>query len=147
MNKNIGPGESSLREESAHRPAHGGRRLVPEDVKFIWGVGIESSSIPHLDVDQFEWTQHNQNWRADLQLVSQELGLRHLRYSIPWHYIQPRRGQFDWSVADERIGYALKLGQVAAKQAKVMAWASPVALILLRHCNNYTASKRGFAKR
>ena len=110
MSKNIGAGESSLREEPAHRTAGGARRFVPEDVAFVWGVGIESSSIPHLDVDQFEGTQHNQNWRTDLQLAAQELGLKHLRYSIPWHYIQPKPNRFDWALADERISHALKQG-------------------------------------
>ena len=32
---------------------------------FIWGSGVECSFIPHLNVDQFEWTQHDRFWRED----------------------------------------------------------------------------------
>lgn len=71
---------------------------------FVWAVGIESSTIPHLGVDQFAWTQHNRRWADDLRLIRNDLGLSHLRYSIPWHYIEPRPGRFDWRAADERIG-------------------------------------------
>jgi len=78
--------------------------------RFAWGVGIESSTIPHLDVDQFEWTHHNTNWREDLKLAAQGLGVTHLRYAIPWSYLEPRRGSFDWSVADERINACHDLG-------------------------------------
>jgi len=27
--------------------------------KFVWGAGIECSFLPHLNVDQFQWTQHD----------------------------------------------------------------------------------------
>ena len=42
-------------------------RALLDGSEFVWGVGIESSTLPHLDVDQFEWTQHNRFWREDLQ--------------------------------------------------------------------------------
>ena len=77
---------------------------------FLWGTGIESSTIPHLDVDQFEWTRHNGVWREDLRLVAGELGLRHLRYAIPWQYVEPQPGRFDWSIADERLAFCRELG-------------------------------------
>lgn len=77
---------------------------------FIWGVGIESSTLPHLDVDQFEWTQHNRCWRQDLEIVSGQLGLKSLRYAIPWEYTEPRPGHFDWRIADERINACRELG-------------------------------------
>lgn len=77
---------------------------------FVWAVGIESSTLPHLGVDQFDWTQHNRRWADDLRLIREDLGLSHLRYSIPWHYIEPRPGRFDWRIADERIGACQDLG-------------------------------------
>lgn len=70
--------------------------------RFLWAVGIESSALPHLDIDQFAWTQHDRQWRDDLKRVL-DAGATHLRYAIPWHWIQPERGRFDWSRADERI--------------------------------------------
>src|SRR5688572_17660996 len=77
---------------------------------FIWGGGIECSFVPHLNVDQFEWTQHNRFWRDDFRRAREQLGLQALRYSLPWHQIESQRGIFDWSKADERIQYAKELG-------------------------------------
>lgn len=81
-----------------------------EGAPFVWGVGIESSTLPHLDVDQFEWTHHNRFWQDDLRRVVEELGLRHLRYAIPWHYLEPEPGRFDFRVADERLAFLGELG-------------------------------------
>src|SRR5690242_17292939 len=53
--------------------------------QFIFGAGIECSFIPHLNVDQFQWTQHNRFWRDDFRLAKDELGVSHLRYAFPWH--------------------------------------------------------------
>lgn len=78
--------------------------------KFVWGAGIECSFIPHLGVDQFEWTQHDRFWRDDFRRAKEELGLSALRYAFPWHKIEIRRGVFDWTSADERIAYATELG-------------------------------------
>src|SRR5260221_13214080 len=77
---------------------------------FIWGAGIECSFLPHLNVDQFQWTQHNRYWRDDFKLASNELGINHLRYAFPWHELEPTRGQYNWKIADERIEEAQKLG-------------------------------------
>lgn len=77
--------------------------------KFVWGAGVECSFIPHLKVNQFEWTQHNQFWREDLKKAS-DLGLNALRYALPWHEIESQRGSFDWKLADERVEYAHSLG-------------------------------------
>src|SRR3954453_21227144 len=78
--------------------------------RFVWGAGIECSFIPHLNVDQFEWTQHNRFWRDDFQLAKEQLGIGALRYALPWHKIEPERGKFDWSIADERVEAASKMG-------------------------------------
>ncbi|OGV43319.1 MAG: hypothetical protein A2X46_06700 [Lentisphaerae bacterium GWF2_57_35] len=101
---------------------------LPEETGFIWGVGIEGSCIPHLNIDQYEWTQHNRFWKEDLKLVKEELGLSHIRYSIPWHYSEPSRGKFDWSQADERIGYCIDLGLQPIMD--VMHFGTPVWLPL-----------------
>lgn len=78
--------------------------------QFIWGAGIECSFIPHLDVDQFQWTQHDRFWKEDFRRAREELGISHLRYALPWHAIEKEPGQYDWSIADERISYAKELG-------------------------------------
>ncbi len=78
--------------------------------QFIWGAGVECSFLPHLNVDQFQWTQHDRFWREDLRRARSEVGLTHLRYCFPWHVLEPQRGKFDWSYADERIEECEKLG-------------------------------------
>ena len=70
---------------------------------FVWGAGIECSFVPHLDVDQFEWTQHNRFWKEDFRRAREELGISTLRYAFPWHQIEREQGKYDWAVADERI--------------------------------------------
>src|SRR6476659_6269575 len=71
--------------------------------EFVWGAGIECSFLPHLKVDQYEWTQHDRFWREDLKRAREELGIKYLRYALPWHKIESERGKFDWTIADERI--------------------------------------------
>src|SRR5436309_4539463 len=78
--------------------------------EFVWGAGIECSFLPHINVDQFQWTQHDRFWRDDFRLAREELGVTHLRYTFPWHKLEPTRGQFDWSLADQRTEEAQKLG-------------------------------------
>src|SRR6266571_3266545 len=71
--------------------------------EFVWGAGIECSFLPHLNVDQFQWTQHNRFWREDLKLAKEELGISHLRYALPWHVLEPQPAQFSWEMADQRL--------------------------------------------
>ncbi len=77
---------------------------------FVWGAGLECSFIPHLNVDQYQWTQHNRFWREDLKRAKEELGINTLRYAFPWHQIEREPGQFDWTISDERIEEFDKLG-------------------------------------
>ncbi len=77
---------------------------------FRWAVGIESSWIPHLSIDQFAWTQHDRFWREDFRRVSEELGCKWMRYSVPWHLVEPEPGKYDWRWADERFDHAGQLG-------------------------------------
>src|SRR5258706_10923566 len=77
---------------------------------FRWATGIESSCIPHLAIDQFQWTQHDKQWREDFKRVAQDLRCRWLRYALAWHLIETSPGVYDWSWADERIHFARELG-------------------------------------
>src|SRR5439155_17311329 len=77
---------------------------------FVWGAGVECSFLPHINVDQYEWTQHNRFWKEDLRRAKEELGISYLRYALPWHKLEPERGKFDWTMADERIGEMKRLG-------------------------------------
>src|SRR6476660_2049120 len=78
--------------------------------EFIFGSGIECSFLPHLNVDQFCWTQHDRFWKEDLRRAKEEAGLTSLRYAFPWHVLEPKRGKFDWKYSDERLAEFEKLG-------------------------------------
>jgi len=72
---------------------------------FWWAVGIEDTFITApwpatgRTLDEYELTGHYQRWEADLDLIA-SLGVRHVRYGIPWHRIQPEPGRWDWALAD-----------------------------------------------
>lgn len=99
---------------------HAAARLAPEPAavmqepltrsKFIWGAGVECSFIPHLDIDQYQWTQHDRYWKEDLRHARETLGIEYLRYCFPWHVLELERGRFDWSYADERLDEFERLG-------------------------------------
>jgi beta-glucosidase/6-phospho-beta-glucosidase/beta-galactosidase len=70
---------------------------------FMFATGIECSypTIRHGRVrrDQLKECGHYDYWREDLRLV-QELGLKVLRYGLPYYKIHRAPGKFDWSFAD-----------------------------------------------
>ncbi len=77
---------------------------------FIWGAGIECSSLPHIGVDQFQWTHHDRHWKEDFRRAVDDLGITTFRYCFPWHVLEPQRGVFDWAWADERMAFFDQLG-------------------------------------
>ncbi|MDQ3694699.1 MAG: family 1 glycosylhydrolase [Chloroflexota bacterium] len=79
---------------------------------FVWAVGIEDTIIgrplPGGGVlDEYALTQHDRFWRADLDRAA-SLGVRAIRYGIPWHRVNPAPGRFDWAWADEVLTYAVR---------------------------------------
>lgn len=105
-----------VKEESKHlsdQSAATATSAAPAETNapaFAWGVGIECSFLPHIDVDQFEWTQHNRFWQEDLKRVRNTLGVTTMRYALPWHKIEIEPGKYDWTIADERINFCKELG-------------------------------------
>jgi beta-glucosidase len=77
---------------------------------FRWAAGIESSIIPHLNIDQYRWTQHDHFWRQDFVMAASSLKCRWLRYSVPWSTVQPEPGKWAWSWCDEHFDAAAALG-------------------------------------
>ena len=70
---------------------------------FMFATGIECS-YPTIDHgrtrrDQLEECAHYANYIKDLQLVK-KLGLKVLRYGLPYHKIHLGEGKYDWSFAD-----------------------------------------------
>ncbi|HSZ60011.1 MAG TPA: family 1 glycosylhydrolase [Tepidisphaeraceae bacterium] len=97
-------------ETVSTQPAHGaGPESLPFG-QFVFGSGIECSFLPHINVDQFRWTQHDRFWREDLRRAREELGITTLRYAFPWHELEPQRGKFDWAYSDQRIEEFDRLG-------------------------------------
>jgi beta-glucosidase/6-phospho-beta-glucosidase/beta-galactosidase len=80
---------------------------------FMFATGIECSypTIRHGHVrrDQLKECGHYDYWREDLRLV-QQLGLKVLRYGLPYYKIHRAPGKYDWSFADEVMNEMQRLG-------------------------------------
>lgn len=71
---------------------------------FMFATGIECS-YPTIQngafrVDELETTGHYKRWREDLHLTK-ELGIKYLRYGVPYHKMHVAPGKYDWSFSDE----------------------------------------------
>ena len=120
---------SQLSDDSAESSAVEVSELERLPVKqFIWGAGMECSFLPHMKVDQYEWTQHDRFWKEDLRRAKEEAGINHLRYAFPWHVLEPSPGKFDWTYADERMAEFKKLG--IEVMLDVMHFGTPIWLKL-----------------
>lgn len=96
------------------RVATARRRLArdwPGDGSFLWATGIEDTFIGQpirysgRPLDEYILTQHDRSWRQDLDLAA-SLGVRGLRYGLPWYRINPEPGRFDWTWSDEVLAHA-----------------------------------------
>ncbi|MGI8546240.1 MAG: family 1 glycosylhydrolase [Gemmatimonadaceae bacterium] len=71
---------------------------------FMFATGIECSypTIEHGRVrrDELEECGHYERWREDLGLVK-ELGLKVLRYGLPYHRMHLGPAKYDWEFADQ----------------------------------------------
>lgn len=79
-----------------------------------FGVGIEDTFIPqervgHRKLDEYELTQHYENWREDLELAA-AAGAEFIRWGIPWYLVEPRQGEFDWTWIDQVATRMQELG-------------------------------------
>jgi beta-glucosidase len=89
-------------------------RLLEPDT-FLWCTGIEDTFITApwpktgRTLDEYELTQHYSRWEADFSLVA-ELGVKTMRYGVPWHRANPLPGRWDWDFVDRSLGRLLELG-------------------------------------
>ncbi len=74
----------------------------PQNFMFATGIECSYPTINNGKIrrDQLEECGHYKNWKRDFELV-QELGLKVLRYGLPYHKIHLGPGKYDWSFADE----------------------------------------------
>jgi beta-glucosidase/6-phospho-beta-glucosidase/beta-galactosidase len=82
----------------------------PED--FIWAGGIENTFVPqtrkgHRALDEYQLIGHYEHWREDLALA-RELGLKAMRWGVPWYRVEPQPGEFDWRWIDEVLPYMVE---------------------------------------
>lgn len=82
---------------------------------FMFATGIECSypTVKNntLRRDQLAECGHYERWQEDLELV-QQLGLKVLRYGLPYYKIHLGPGRYDWEFADEAMGEVRRLGLV-----------------------------------
>jgi beta-glucosidase len=76
---------------------------------FLWGLGIEDTFIAQPSrvghcLDEYALTQHYEHWREDLDRIA-AIGVRWMRYGIPWYRVNPEPGVFDWSWTDQVLPY------------------------------------------
>jgi beta-glucosidase len=82
---------------------------------FAWATGIEDTFIGQTErigervLDEYALTHHYLYWREDIDRAVQ-LGVRAMRYGIPWYKVEPAPGVFDWSWADRVLEYIADQG-------------------------------------
>ena len=79
---------------------------------FLWAGGIEDTFVPqvrpgHRSLDEYELLGHYEHWREDLALA-RDLGLKALRWGIPWYKVEPESNKFDWRWVDQVITYMVE---------------------------------------
>jgi beta-glucosidase/6-phospho-beta-glucosidase/beta-galactosidase len=87
-------------------------RLGPRPEEFIWASGIEDTFVPqtrrgHRALDEYELVGHYQHWREDL-ILAKQLGVKALRWGVPWYRVEPQQGEFDWRWTDELLPYLVE---------------------------------------
>ncbi|MGI8478151.1 MAG: family 1 glycosylhydrolase [Thermomicrobiales bacterium] len=80
---------------------------------FMFATGIECSyptiGDGKIRRDLLDECGHYARWREDIGLV-QELGLKVLRYGLPYHRVHLGPGRYDWEFADQALGEIRRLG-------------------------------------
>src|SRR4051812_37459680 len=70
-------------------------------MEFITGFETSRFMPPHR-TDILETSNHLRLFREDLRLIS-NAGITTLRYAVPWHRIEKKRGKFDWQWMDQAM--------------------------------------------
>jgi beta-glucosidase/6-phospho-beta-glucosidase/beta-galactosidase len=85
------------------------------DEPFRWIVGIEDTNIgvpirhSGRPLDEFLLTQHDRWFREDLDRAA-SLGIKAIRYGIPWYRVHTAPGRFEWDWVDQALDHASGLG-------------------------------------
>jgi beta-glucosidase/6-phospho-beta-glucosidase/beta-galactosidase len=82
---------------------------------FAWATGIEDTFIGQTErigerpLDEYALTHHYIHWREDIDRAAR-LGVRAMRYGIPWYKVEPASGVFDWGWVDQVLEYIARKG-------------------------------------
>jgi beta-glucosidase/6-phospho-beta-glucosidase/beta-galactosidase len=80
---------------------------------FMFATGIECSypTIANGRVrrDEMDECKHYERWREDLELVC-EVGVKVLRYGLPYYSVHRAPGSYDWTFVDEVMAEMKRLG-------------------------------------
>jgi beta-glucosidase len=84
----------------------------PKPEEFLWATGIEDTFVPqtrpgHRALDEYQLMGHYDHWREDLDLA-RDLGVKAIRWGVPWYRVEPLPGEFDWSWTDQVIPYLVE---------------------------------------
>ncbi len=85
--------------------------VLPEQFMFATGIECSNPTIKggRIRRDQLAECGYYTHWRRDLALVK-ELGLRFLRYGLPYHQVHRGPGRYDWSFTDLAMAEIRHLG-------------------------------------
>ncbi len=104
IKKERGDGEYSGDEHGGAAGQSGKGMPDGSPQNFMFATGIECSyptiNNGQIRRDQLEECGHYKHWQKDFELVH-ELGLKVLRYGLPYHTMHLAPGKYDWSFADE----------------------------------------------
>ncbi len=87
-----------------------------EPSAFIWASGIEDTFVPQSrpgfrPLDEYELMGHYEHWREDVALCD-EIGIRALRWGVPWYRVQPARGKFQWEWVDAVLDHLINVREI-----------------------------------
>jgi beta-glucosidase/6-phospho-beta-glucosidase/beta-galactosidase len=103
IKKELGDGDYTGDQYGGAKGKDGSGLPTTKPGNFMFATGIECSyptiQNGNLRRDQLEECGHYANWQRDLQLVK-DLGLKYLRYGLPYFKTHLGPGRYDWSFAD-----------------------------------------------
>ncbi|MEO8288422.1 MAG: family 1 glycosylhydrolase [Chloroflexota bacterium] len=76
---------------------------------FQWMTGFECTAFPQVGTDELEQMQHYKWFASDLVRV-RDVGIKVLRYGIPWHTVNTAPQVYDWQWTDQVIDLMGLLG-------------------------------------
>ena len=84
------------------------------DGRLHFALGIEDTFVPQSAegeraIDEYELTEHYDNWRDDLDRAV-EAGADLVRWGVPWYRVEPEPGRYDWEWLDEVMAYFVEIG-------------------------------------